>query len=308
MKHIKGIATLLLAMSILTVVSIVPALACGTFNSPFSVFFAKEFERIAPEYSFELITHFQYCESRVTVANIEQAIAEGNDAIFINPMDLWAILPSLEKAKEAGLVVGIFSSELPPEYRHLRDFWVGSDDFEGGKQAGEFVVAAFPNGANFVEVGGLDGHDAQIQRAAGFREAITGSNIVELGSQNVSTGWHAHEAMAIMEEFIATHGAQIDIVFCHWDNGATGVIEALHAAGMYDIRVIGIDGNSAGYQQVKDGRQWLSVGQSFANTAIKALENATIILEGGTVAEDVHTIPWDMITLETIDGFPWPEW
>jgi hypothetical protein len=39
----------------------------------------------------------------------------------------------------------------------------------------------------------------------------------------------------------------------------------------------------------------------------KSLENAKILMEGGTVPE-VNIIPMDMVTLETIDNFPWPEW
>ena len=110
-----------------------------------------------------------------------------------------------------------------------------------------------------------------------------------------------------MEDFIAQFGSQIDIVYCHWDNGATGVIEALHEAGMYDVLVIGMDGSSTGYQQVKDGHQWLSAGMNFTNMVIKSLENAKTLLEGDT-APVINIIPWDMVTAETIDGFTWSAW
>jgi len=110
-----------------------------------------------------------------------------------------------------------------------------------------------------------------------------------------------------MEGFLVQFD-NIDIVWCHWDNGASGVIEAAQAAGRLDeIFIIGYDGNSTGYQQVKDGVQALSVGQSFTNMADKSLELARKMLDGGTV-EKINWIPVDMVTLETLNDFPWPAW
>jgi len=245
-------------------------------------------------------------EPAVEVAGIEQAIAEGYDAIFINPSSIESVLPALQQAMDAGIVIGMFSSELPPDQQHLMHFFCGSDDFEGGKLAGQFVSARFPNGANFVEVGGQAGHDAQIKRHDGFRAGIA-ANIIELDSQNCPGGWNAHEALAIMEDFIVMYGDQIDIVWCHWDNGASAVIEALHAAGMHDVFVIGVDGNSTGYQQVLDGVQALSVGQSFTNMARESLRNAQTLFQGGTVNK-INIIPMDMVTLDNIHDLPWPAW
>jgi ribose transport system substrate-binding protein len=200
----------------------------------------------------------------------------------------------------------MFSSLLPDQYHHLMDFFCGSDDFLGGEQAGKFVSQKFPNGANFVEVGGQAGHDAQIKRRDGFRAGIA-PNIRILDSQNCPGGWNTHEALAIMEDFIVRYGNQINGVWCHWDNGASGVIQALQNAGMRDVFVIGVDGNRTGYAQVRQGVQALSVGQSFTNMAAKSLENARTMLQGGRV-EKLNWIPLDMVTLESINTFVEPDW
>ena len=44
--------------------------------------------------------------------------------------------------------------------------------------------------------------------------------------------WQTAMALAIAEDMIVKYGDEIDGVFCHWDNGATGVIEAFKAAGL----------------------------------------------------------------------------
>jgi len=266
----------------------------------------KEFQRLAPEFGFQMRVFAGENEPAVEVAGIEQAIAEKYDAIFINPSNIESIIPAITKAKNAGVIVGMYSSLLPDEYQNLMDFFCGSDDFMGAKQAGEFVSKNFPNGANFVEVGGQAGHDAQIKRYNGFRAGIA-PNIKILGSQNCPTGWNPQEAQAIMEDFITRFGSQIQGVFCHWDNGATGVIQALQNAGMKGIYVIGVDGNKTGYAQVRAGTEALSVGQSFTNMAKQSLQNARDMKQGKTVPK-INWIPVDMVTKDSIDSFPAPEW
>ena len=307
---------LVIMLAALMVVGIAGCMAtAATFRAGFitqamsnesQAFSWREFQRLAPEFGFEMQVFAGENEPQVEVAGIDQCIAEGFDAIFINPSSIESIIPAITRAKQAGIIVGMFSSLLPEEYWPLMDFFCGSDDFLGGEQAGKFVSERFPNGANFVEVGGQAGHDAQIKRRDGFRAGIA-DNIKELDSQNAPTGWNTHEALAIMEDFIVRHGSEIDIVWCHWDNGASGVIQALQNANMDDVFVIGVDGNRTGYAQVRAGTQALSVGQSFTNMATESLRNAKTMLEGGTV-EKLNWIPLDMVTIDTIDSFVEPDW
>lgn len=237
---------------------------------------------------------------------VSNCIAQGYDAIFLNPSDINGIVPSLMEAKEAGLVIGMFSSDLAPEYQQYRDFFCGVDDTMAGETAGQAFMDQFPDGATVVEVGGQAGHDAQIKRHDGFVKATEGSNITMLDSQNCN-GWVTADAMAITEDFIVKYGDQIQGIFCHWDNGATGVIEALKNAGMSDVFVVAVDGCRAGYDQVKAGTQAVCIGQSFTNMAIKKLENARAALTGGNY-EAVNFIPLDVVTPDNVNTLPYPEW
>jgi len=265
-----------------------------------------EFQRLAPEHGFEMHVHAGDNDPAYEYDGVLKAISEGFDAVFVNPSSIEGIVPALEQAKAEGLVVGMFSSVLRPEHRDAMTFFVGSDDFLGGEQAGRFVSENFPNGANFVEVGGQAGHSAANDRHNGFLAGIS-DNIVMLDSQFAPTGWNTHEALSIMENFLVRFGDDIDIVWCHWDNGASGVIDALQSAGRTDVFVIGVDGNRTGYAQVRAGTQALSVGQSFTNMANESLRLARIVIEGGTVDVD-NWIPLDMVTIDTIDSFVEPNW
>ena len=59
------------------------------------------------------------------------------------------------------------------------------------------------------------------------------------------------------------------VFFCHWDNGAAGVIQALENAGMKDVYLVAVDGCRAGFKQVLDGKQSITIAQSFENIAKK---------------------------------------
>ena len=266
----------------------------------------KQLQQYAPEYGFSVDVFEGQNDVQNEAKAVSTCIAQDYDVIFINPSDINAIVPSLMEAKEAGVIVGMFSSDLPAESQQYRDFFCGVDDTMAGQTAGQAFVDHFPDGATIVEVGGQAGHDAQIKRADGFRQVIDGTNITLLDSQNCS-GWVTADAMAIMEDFIVKYGDQIQGVFCHWDNGATGIIEALKNAGMNDVYLVAVDGCRAGYDQVKAGTQAVSIGQSFTNMAIKSLQNAKAMLEGGTY-EAVNFIPLDVVTKDNVDILPYPEW
>ena len=266
----------------------------------------KQFQAYCGEYGFTMDVFEGQNDVQNEAKAVSTCIAQGYDAIFINPSDINAIVPSLMEAKEAGVIVGMFSSDLPAESQQYRDFFCGVDDTMAGQTAAQAFIAHFPDGATIVEVGGQAGHDAQIKRHDGFVQGIEGSTITLLDSQNCS-GWVTADAMAIMEDFIVKYGDQIQGVFCHWDNGATGVIEALKNAGMTDVYVVAVDGCRAGYDQVKAGTQAVSIGQSFTNMAIQSLKCAQAKLTGQTF-EAVNFIPLDVVTKDNVETLPYPEW
>lgn len=265
-----------------------------------------QFQKYAPEYGFEVTLFDEDYDSQNGIAAISTCIAEGYTAICLNPTDPAALVPALKEAKEAGIIIGLYSSDLPDESKQYRDFMCGTNDFLFGEIAAQTMMAAFPNGVKMVEVGGQSGHDAQIKRHDGFMSAIDDS-VTVLDSKDVAQ-WATEDAMAIMEDFISLYGDEIQAVFCHWDTGATGVIQALKNAGIEGVYVIGIDGCSVGYDQVREGTQALCIGQSFSQMTQDAFTCITKLMNGETLESDVVWTEPDIVNAETIDNFPYPEW
>jgi len=271
-------------------------------------FATKMFEKHAAEFNFD----FQVVDAKADPAkqtqDVRNMIAQKIDVIFINPNDPVAVAPALKEAKEAGLLVGIFSSELSAENQQYRHWMVGANDYNGGKAAGEAFIKHFPDGAKIVEVGGQAGHDAQVKRHNGFMDAIKGSKIEILETQNCAS-WSTDDANKIMQDFIVKYGDKIQGIFCHWDYGFTGCIQAMKAANIDFSKIfsIGVDGSAGGYDQVKAGEQTISLAQSFETMVVDSYTVATKALKGEKY-EQQNFIPWVEFTTESIKTIDRPEW
>jgi len=269
-------------------------------------FAAKQFLKYGPEFGFDMQTLDAKGDTQAESQIVSNAIAQKFKAVFVNPNDINAIVPSLIKAKQAGMVVGMFSSDLAPANQKYRDFFAGVNDTMAGQQAAAAFIKAFPNGAKIVEIGGQAGHDAQIKRHDGFNQAIKGTKI-EVIDYKACAQWATDQAMAIMEDMIVKHGKDIQGVFVHWDNGATGVIQAAKAAGISNLFIVGVDGNRAGYVQVKNGVQSVSIAQDFTLMTKTDLGLARDVL-AGKKPQAVNWVPLFAVNKDSIKSFDPPEW
>ncbi len=269
-------------------------------------FSAKQFLKYGAEYGFDLQTFDAKGDTQAESQIVTNAIAQKAKVIFVNPNDINAIVPSLMKAKQAGVVVGMFSSDLPPANQKFRDFFAGVNDTMAGQQAAQAFIKQFPNGAKIVEIGGQAGHDAQIKRHDGFNGAIKGTKI-QVIDYKACTQWSTAEALTIMENMAVKHGKEIQGVFVHWDNGATGVIQAAKAAGLANLFIVGVDGNRAGYVQVKNGDQSVSIAQDFVLMAKTDLGLARDVLAKKKV-EPINWVPLAVIDKDSVKTFEPPEW
>ena len=279
-------------------------------DNPSQGFSWKMYQKNAAKYGFEV----SVCDNKNDVQQqttcINDAVAQGFNAIAINPKDEMGYVPATKAAMEQGVVVCL--SMVPP----AKDAVDGStcsvsvDDVKGGMTAADAIVAAFPNGATGVEVGGQAGHVAANNRHEGFTKGIEGKNIDVLAYDNPSA-WDTAEAQAIAEDMITKYGDKIQFVFCHWDNGATGVINALKAVNQdwaNKVLIIGVDGNKVGFQQVESWPNYISIAQNAETITSKVMEQSMLWLNKDPAAVKENIIPFDIINKDTIGNFTPPEW
>ena len=288
-----------------------PTLAfIAQMQNPSQAFSWKMYQKNAPKYGFNVINLDNKGDVQTQTAAINSAVAQKVAAIAINPVDEAGYVPATTAAMGGGTVVCL--SMVPPAESAINGSTcsVSVDDILGGKTAAEAIMHFFPNGATGVEIGGQAGHVAANNRHTGFTEGIAGKNITVLDYKN-PTAWDTAQAQAIAEDMITKYGDKIQFIFCHWDNGATGVINALKAVNAdwaNNVLIIGVDGNKTGFEQVESWKNYISIAQNAETITSKVMEESMKFIKKDPTAEKKNIIPFDVITKETIGQYTAPEW
>jgi len=190
------------------------------------------------------------------IAAVRGFINQGVDAIVIAPIvsDGWDDV--LQEAKDAGIPV-ILEDRTVSASDDLYASWVGLDFKKEGVTAGTYAAEQWGSSpTKMVVLEGTTGSAPANDRAAGFDEAIAGSQIEKIDSQ---TGDFTRDGgKSVMEGFLQKYGVDgIDLVFAHNDDMALGAIEAIEAAGGKpgeDIKIVSIDAVHDGMQALVDGK------------------------------------------------------
>jgi ABC-type sugar transport system substrate-binding protein len=279
-------------------------------NNPSQAYSWKMYQQNAAKFGFNV----QVCDNKGDVQQqntcINDAVAAGTKAIAINPVDEAGYVPATKAAMEKGVVVCLSMVPAAESALDGSNCSVSVDDVKGGETAAEAIVKAFPNGATGVEIGGQAGHVAATNRHTGFAKGIEGKNITVLDYKNPKA-WDTAEAQVIASDMITKYGDKIKFIFCHWDNGATGIINALKAVNepwTKDVMIIGVDGNKTGFEQVKSWPNYISIAQNVETITSKVMEESKLFLDKDPSAVKGNIIPFDIVSKETIGNFETPGW
>jgi len=213
-------------------------------------------EAFSAENGFELIFNAADNDPAAQIAAVRSFINQGVDAIVIAPIvsDGWDDV--LQEAKDASIPV-ILEDRTVSASDDLFASWVGLDFKKEGVTAGTWAAENIgTEPTKMVVLEGTTGSAPANDRAAGFDEAIAGSQIEKIDSQ---TGEFTRDGgKSVMEGFLQKYGVDgIDLVFAHNDDMALGAIEAIEAAGAKpgeDIKIVSIDAVRDGMQALVDGK------------------------------------------------------
>jgi fructose transport system substrate-binding protein len=94
------------------------------------------------------------------VAAVETCIADGVKGILITPSNTKAIVPSIQKAREAGILVIALDTPLDPI--DAADQTMATDNFQAGFLIGAYAKAKLGDAAKDAKIGFLDINPAQV--------------------------------------------------------------------------------------------------------------------------------------------------
>lgn len=270
-----------------------------SLQSEFVVNVKDAMEARAKEKKVELIVSDAQRTADKQVQQIESFIAQQVDAIILNPCEVEASSPAIEKAKAAGIPVVNVNSETAAN----PDGFVGSRDEESGEIAMEQIATLLGGKGNVLMMEGFMGQAAQIKRSAGAEQVLKKYPGIKLLARQ-SAEWDRAKAMSLMENWIQSYGDRINAVFAHNDEMGMGALQALEQAGLkHKVVVISIDAIADALQAVKDGRLDATVYQDAKGQGQGAVDMAVQLAEKQTITEKNIFIPFQLVTKENADRF-----
>src|SRR6185503_2780990 len=166
---------------------------------------------------------------------IDDLLAKGVHGIAISPVDPANQTAMLDRASTQAVVV-TQDSDAP---NSKRECYIGTDNVAAGRQAGELLKEALPQGGKvMVFVGTLDAANAQ-QRFQGLKEAVAGSNIQILGVRTDNT--ERVRAKANAADTLVNNPDLVGMVGL-WSYNGPAILNAVKEANKADrVKIIAFD-------------------------------------------------------------------
>lgn len=235
---------------------------------------------------------------------METMIQKKVKAIMITPCSSTGIISGIKKANEAGIPVIILDTEVDRDALAGQGAetltYIGSDNYNGGKVAGEYAKKISEEKGKTLStiiLTGVPGQENMELRKQGFIDAA-GDHVNVVATQNADSDFNKGYDVVTN---ILTSNKDVDFIYCCNDMMALGALRATKEAGL-DIDVLGFDGITDAFNSIKEGGLIGSVAQKPADMAIIGVEMADKALNGEKVETKVNT---DLAVADASDVDEW---
>ena len=256
------------------------------------------------------------------VQAIETCIADGAKGILLTASDTSSIVPAVQQARDAGLLV--IALDTPLEPIDSADATFATDNFLAGELIGAWAAATLGDDAANAKIGMLDLAVSQpsvgVLRDQGFLTGfgIDVMDVSKWGDEtdpriigNDVTAGNEEGGRRAMENLLA-QDPMINVVYTINEPAAAGAYEALKAIGREnDVLIVSVDGGCPGVQNIADGvigatsqqypllmaslgieaiAAWAADGSKPTNTEGKDFFDTGVALVTGAPVEGVESI------------------
>ena len=225
-------------------------MTCMDLTNPFFKLIANVMTEEAAKYGYELVPLSGELDPAKQNNQMSDFAAQGYAAIFLNPVDSKSAGEGVKKAHEAGVPVFTFDVQVTDEEaRELIVSHIGSDNYQGGRLAGESMMKVTQDQGKiaiitFPEV------TSCILRRDGFLDYLKDNQSkLEIVTELNGKG-NREDGYAVATDVLQAHPDLVGI-FAINDPTALGVYAAVAKAGKESqLTIIGFDASPAGKQAV----------------------------------------------------------
>jgi ribose transport system substrate-binding protein len=289
-------------------------------SPPASTEFIAELNRAfttrAAGFGMTVTNSFSPYDPALQAQQVDDAIAQKFDLLALVPVSEQAILPSLVRAKRAG--VPVFLLVTPPKDGTDDTFtsWVGEDNVELGRIAARQMLKALAESgrdrARIALVTGALHEGVAPRRVAGFKEVMAANPNVEIVATE-DARWDTALSERLAGQLIARFAARggLDGIYAMADNQSLAVIQAAEAAGRKvgagkgEFVVVGSNCIKSTAGLIRSGKLYSSGSQVPTRTGILSAELIADYFNGKPVPKYVAQ-PVEAITKDNLDKWEKP--
>ena len=248
-------------------------------------------------------------DSAAQVSQVEQLIAEEPDVLIILPHEGDPLTPVALEAMEQGIPVVNLDREFATEGAYRT--WIGGDNYGIGVSAANYIAEQLDCRGNVVEIQGIAGISVTEERTAGFSDTI--ENLCGDGIRIVArqpADFLPDQGLEVMETILQSE-RQIDAVYTHDDDMATGVVSAIENAGREDEMILtGAGGSRDAMERIQEGGLYAATFLYNPSMSASAVRVARLIARGEGFDELVEPevpsrieLPATTVTQDNVEDF-----
>jgi len=231
---------------------------------------------------------------------MDDLIAAGASGIMVSAVDPKTQIDELNKIG-AGTVLFTTDSDAPNSKRIV---YIGSSNVDAGKQAGELMKKAMPDGGKCMGFVGLPGADNARERVEGIKAAVSGTKItlVDVRADDIDQA----RAKRNVEDTL-TADPSINCMVGIYSYNTPQIYQALKEAGkLGQIKVIGFDEDQVTLGGVREGTIVGTVVQQPYEWGYQGMKDMAKYIEGDKAfipASHLMIIPTKVIEKGNVDAF-----
>jgi ribose transport system substrate-binding protein len=186
------------------------ALVLKTLNNPFFIDMQKGAQEAAARLEVDLVVQAAERETDVDkqMQIVENLIQTKVAALCITPSGSREIVPAIVKANAAGIPVVAVDTRVDvaaaAEAGAKVASFVGSDNYEGGRLAGELLAKVTGGKARVAVLEGIPGHETGDSRLRGFKEAIKAAPGIEIVASQPAN-WERDLGFNVFQNMLQAH-------------------------------------------------------------------------------------------------------
>jgi ribose transport system substrate-binding protein len=239
------------------------------------------------------------------IADIEDLLARGVDALLVTPTSPEALVPVVQKALDKNIPIIVFNSALAG---NIETAFVGTDEVEFGYVISKWLMEQLNCQGDIIALDGIAGNSISEDRFKGLQNAInecSDPSKVKILSREAAD-WARDKGKIATEKALAAY-PKIDGVWSQGGAMTQGAMEAFQAANRPLVPMTGEDNNGfmKMWKQLQpEGFKGIAASEPTWISA-EALKLALDALNGKSIPK-LKMIPVPTITEENLDEFVKP--